>query len=129
VPERFSWVDQRLVREGWLPRCPTESWALYLFLITVSDRRGMSYYSDRAICHHLTWDPIQLDRARDRLLKQGLIGYRTPWYQVLELATGRSEVVASTPQATSPTSQTTPSAPQAARYHLDALKARLRGGA
>jgi hypothetical protein len=44
VPQQFSWVDQRLVREHHIERCNVETLALYLFLITVADAQGLSYY-------------------------------------------------------------------------------------
>ena len=42
VPRQFSWVDQRLVRERYIARCNPEALALYLFLVTVADARGLS---------------------------------------------------------------------------------------
>ena len=46
VPAQFSWVDQRLVRDGYLDRCDASSAALYLFLVTVADAHGLSYYGE-----------------------------------------------------------------------------------
>ena len=46
VPEQFSWVDHRLVRERYIDGLSNSAAALYLFLVTVSDARGMSYYGD-----------------------------------------------------------------------------------
>ena len=53
VPEQFSWLDHRLVRDRHLSRCSVEALALYLFLVTVCDGEGLSYYSDRAIAELL----------------------------------------------------------------------------
>jgi hypothetical protein len=39
-------VDQRLVREHHIECCNVEALALYLFLITVADAQGFSYYGD-----------------------------------------------------------------------------------
>ena len=44
VPDQFSWVDQALVQQHFIDRCEARSAALYLFLITVSDAQGLSYY-------------------------------------------------------------------------------------
>jgi hypothetical protein len=44
VPRQFSWIDQRLVRDGHTARCSAEALALYLFLVTVADAQGLSYY-------------------------------------------------------------------------------------
>ena len=32
VPEHFSWLDHRLVREHYIERADVYAWALYLFL-------------------------------------------------------------------------------------------------
>ena len=37
VPQQFSWVDQRLVRERYIDQLSPEACALYLFLVTVAD--------------------------------------------------------------------------------------------
>ena len=49
VPSQFSWLDHRLVRERHLERCSTEALALYLFLATVADSKGLSYYADASV--------------------------------------------------------------------------------
>ena len=46
VTSQFSWLDHRLVCERHLDRCSTEALALYLFLVTVADAKGLSYYGD-----------------------------------------------------------------------------------
>ena len=46
VPPSFNWVDHRLVRDNYLTLCDCTSQALYLFLVTVCDVQGLSYYSD-----------------------------------------------------------------------------------
>ena len=37
VPEHFSWLDHRLVREHTIEQADVVAWALYLFLVTVAD--------------------------------------------------------------------------------------------
>lgn len=85
VPAQFSWVDHRLVREGHLRRVTPEGLALYLFLVTVADAQGMSYYGDRRCAQHLGMDVSALPGARDALTDAGLIAYECPLYQVLGL--------------------------------------------
>lgn len=85
VPPSFNWVDHRLVRERYLDRCDCTSLALYLFLVTVSEAQGLSYYSDASLCRRLKIDPLQLAAARGQLEKADLIAYRKPLYQVLSL--------------------------------------------
>jgi hypothetical protein len=85
VPSQFSWVDHRLVRDRHLEAITHPAAALYLFLITVADAQGLSYYSDAAIMTGLTMDSLMLDQARNNLIKAELIAYRKPLYQVLSL--------------------------------------------
>ena len=49
VPEQFSWVDHRLVRKHYIDNLSHRASALYLFLVTVSDNQGLSYYSDSTL--------------------------------------------------------------------------------
>jgi len=63
--------------------------ALYLFLVTVADAEGLSYYSDLTISRLLPLDGPALDRARQELLAAKLIAYQRPLYQVLSLDESR----------------------------------------
>ena len=85
VPERFSWVDQRLVRERHIGHCSHAGAALYLFLLTVSDAKGMSYYGDTSIMQRLGMDAPTLHAARENLLQADLVAWQPPFYQVLSL--------------------------------------------
>lgn len=85
VPRQFSWVDQRLVRERYIDRLSHEACALYLFLLTVADAQGLSYYAERSLCQRLSMSEAQLRQARQLLTRQGLLAYRRPLYQVLAL--------------------------------------------
>ena len=85
VPPQFSWIDHRLVRENYFTRCEHSAWALYLFLVSVADVDGLSYYSDASLMRRLKMDPVQLSASRQQLLQAGVIAYETPLYQVLSL--------------------------------------------
>ena len=85
VPSRFSWLDQRLVREGRLRDLSHAAGMLYLFLVTVSDSNGMSWYSQRRIGLELGMSGEAQQRARTELEQAGLVAYGEPFYQVLEL--------------------------------------------
>jgi len=85
IPAQFSWIDQRLVREGYIERCNAQALALYLMLVTVADWRGLSYYGDASISRLLSMPPAQLEQARTDLIRLGLIAYERPLYQVLSL--------------------------------------------
>lgn len=85
VPAQFSWVDHRLVRDHYLERCDAPAAALYLFLLTVADSQGLSYYSDAALARRLSLSAPRLSLARGDLIRIGLIAYQRPLYQVLAL--------------------------------------------
>ena len=85
VPRQFSWVDQRLVRERYIDQLTPEACALYLFLVTVADAQGLSYYADGSLSQRLSLCAPLLRRARQVLIQQGLVAYRRPLYQVLAL--------------------------------------------
>jgi hypothetical protein len=85
VPRQFSWVDHRLVRKGLCRRCQPEELALYLFLVTVGDSEGLSYYADGSISRLINLSVERVSKAREGLIRADLVAYRTPVYQVLEL--------------------------------------------
>jgi hypothetical protein len=85
VPEQFSWIDHRLVRDRHIGRCSANALALYLFLVTVADGQGLSYYSDASLSERLPLDGSALIRARKELIAARLIAYEKPLYQVLAL--------------------------------------------
>ncbi len=85
IPPQFSWIDQRLVRERFIERCDAPALALYLFLLTVSDAQGLSYYADATLCRLLSMTAQRLAQARADLIRTGLIAYERPLYQVLSL--------------------------------------------
>jgi hypothetical protein len=100
VPEQFSWIDHRLVRDRHIAGKSAEALALYLLLVTVADGQGLSYYSDAGIGKLLPLDAPGLARARQELIRTRLIAYEKPLYQVLSLdevdvAAARSAVTSS----------------------------------
>lgn len=86
IPQQFSWVDHRLVRDGHITGRSAEALALYLFLVTVADADGLSWYSESALCRVLSWEVSCLRKARNELCRSELIAYRKPLYQVLDLS-------------------------------------------
>ncbi len=83
VPARFSWVDHQLIRARLLCGADSATWALYLFLVTVGDEHGLSYYSDASIGSHLNLCCEAVRKARGQLLERSLIAWEAPLYQVL----------------------------------------------
>ena len=85
IPRHFSWIDHRLIRDGYINQCCIEALALYLVLVTVADARGLSYYSDRSLCKLLRMGQAALEKARSNLIEEALIAYQSPLYQILSL--------------------------------------------
>ncbi len=85
VPRQFSWVDQALVQQHFIDRCEARSAALYLFLVTVSDAQGLSYYGAPTLARRLRLSDEQFAAARQQLIDLDLIAYCSPLYQVLAL--------------------------------------------
>lgn len=84
-PKQFSWLDQRLVRDRHIEHCTHQASALYLFLVTVADAEGLSYYSDSSVMKRLSMHETALRDARENLIRLDLIAYEKPLYQVLPL--------------------------------------------
>jgi hypothetical protein len=97
VPEQFSWVDHRLVRDRYIERLTHKAATLYLFLVTVADSQGLSYYSDQSLCERLALNEASLDSARSELCQTGLVAYKRPIYQVLPLGEAPSATRSATP--------------------------------
>jgi len=85
VPRQFSWVDQRLVRDHYIDQLSPQACALYLFLVTVADAQGLSYYAEPSLCQRLSLTCPELSQARQALITRGLVAYHRPLYQVLAL--------------------------------------------
>jgi hypothetical protein len=85
VPHQFSWVDQRLVRDHYIDQLSPQACALYLFLVTVADAQGLSYYAEPSLCQRLSLACPALHQARQALITLGLVAYQPPLYQVLAL--------------------------------------------
>lgn len=84
----FGWVDHRLVREHYVERCSHRALALYLFLVTVSDAEGLSWWSERLLARRLGLETDQLRQARAELQAADMVAYEPPVWQVLPLVEG-----------------------------------------
>jgi hypothetical protein len=81
----FAFIEHRFLRQGFWSRLGHHTLLLYLFLVLVADRMGVSYYSYDRICQMLG---ITLDEylvARDALIDQDLIAFDGRFFQVLSL--------------------------------------------
>ena len=81
----FSWMDHRFITGGFLRDLSTLEILLYLFLVAVSDRNGLSFYHDDRIASLLKIDLPALGQAREGLVQRSLVAYQPPLYQVLSL--------------------------------------------
>ena len=90
----FAWIDHRLVRNGYLQVMTHDDMVLYLFLILVADRNGVSFYRKEKICDAVSLDFSPFEIAKDRLINMKLIAFESysaispnGYYQVLPIET------------------------------------------
>jgi hypothetical protein len=81
----FGWIDHRFVTGGFLHDLSMIEILLYLFLVAVSDRNGLSFYHDDRIASVLKIDLPALGKAREGLVRRSLLAYEFPLYQILSL--------------------------------------------
>lgn len=82
--EGFSWIDRRFLRE-FAVRLSGDAVFLYFFLAAVSDKQGLSYYSDTTLALRLRTGEPAVARARDELIAADLVAHQPPLTQVLSL--------------------------------------------
>lgn len=92
IPSHFSWIDHRLIRNGYSKRCSTEALGLYLFLIAVSDSEGLSYYGDKRISLEINCTQELVLSLRRELISAELIAFSNRIYQVLDLGHSPAKV-------------------------------------
>ena len=81
----FSYVPHRFLTDGFLSSLGQHELLLYLFLVLVSDRHGLSFYSYDSICSLLQLSMDQYLQARDGLIEKDLIAFDGTVFQVLAL--------------------------------------------
>ena len=85
IPESFSWIDRRIMHMGYLERLCSEAILLYFFFFFFGDHKGLSFYGQKSICRLLKIRGKDFTMVRSELVKEGLIAYSYPIYQVLPL--------------------------------------------
>jgi len=85
MPRQFAPLDRQLVYGKHICFMSPEQIALYTFLECVSDSEGLLFYSDERICELLHFSLNGLWHAREHLVGAGLLLYRKPIYQLLNL--------------------------------------------
>ncbi len=81
----FSFIPHRFLTDGFLASLNPQELLLYLFLVLVSDRYGLSFYSYDAMCSLLQMTLDQYIEARNSLVEKDLIAFDGTIFQVLEL--------------------------------------------
>ena len=80
---RFGWIDHRFLSDGVLAQLSGEALRLYVFLVLVANKDGVSWYSYDRICVRLQIDMNTYMAARNELLEHFLIAYEQDVFQVL----------------------------------------------
>jgi hypothetical protein len=82
----FSWIDHRFFRQGFDQGLSRLERLLYLVLVAVSNRDGVSFYSDERLAELLEIRHAhELIGARSELVARDLIAFEEGIYQVLDL--------------------------------------------
>jgi hypothetical protein len=81
----FSFIPHRFLTDGFLASLTQQEILLYLFLVLVSDRHGLSYYAYDSICSYLHLAIDDYVEARDGLIEKDLISCNGTLFQVLDL--------------------------------------------
>ena len=81
----FSFIPHRFLNDGFLSSLSQKEFLLYLFLVLVSDRYGISFYCYDAICSFLELSVDEYIKARDGLISKDLIAVDGTLFQVLDL--------------------------------------------
>lgn len=81
----FAWISHRFLRKGFWGSLTHHELLLYMFLVMVSDRQGISYYSFDKICSLVGITPDEYIPARNALIDKDLIAFDGRLFQVLSL--------------------------------------------
>jgi hypothetical protein len=81
----FAFLEHRFLRDGFWTSLTPHELLLYVFLVLVADRNGLSYYSFDKICALLALSLDDYLLARNALIKKDLIAFDGQLFQVLAL--------------------------------------------
>lgn len=85
IERGFSFIPHRFLTDGFLSSLDQKELLLYFFLVLVSDRQGLSFYSYDTICSLLQLSMDDYIGARDALIEKDLIAFDGTLFQVLDL--------------------------------------------
>jgi hypothetical protein len=81
----FAWIGPKFLRQGFWNPLTHHEFLLYLFLVLVGDRCGLSYYSFDKICTLLSVSTDDYIDARNALIDKDLIAFDGHLFPVLSL--------------------------------------------
>ena len=81
----FAFIEHRFLRDGFWASLDHHELLLYMFLVIVGDRNGISFYSYDKICTLLRVSVDEHVLARDSLIEKDLIAFDGKFFQVLSL--------------------------------------------
>ena len=81
----FSFIPHRFLTDGFLSSLSKNELLLYIFLVIVSDRHGLSFYAYDAICSLLQLSLDEYIQSRDGLMDKDLIDFDGTLFQVFDL--------------------------------------------
>ena len=81
----FAFIPNRFLQDGFIETLYADELLLYLFLVIVSDRLGMSFYHYDSICSILQMTLERYLSARNELIDKDLIAFDGTRFQVLSL--------------------------------------------
>jgi len=85
ITASFAFIEHRFLRQGFWSSLSHHELLLYLFLVIVADRNGLSYYCYDKICSLLQICVDEYILARDLLIEKDLIAFDGSLFQVLSL--------------------------------------------
>ena len=81
----FAFIEHRFLQAGFWNALSHHELLLYLLLVMVADRTGLSYYSYDKLCSLLKVSVDDYILARDALIRKDLIAFDGHLFQVLSL--------------------------------------------
>jgi len=81
----FAFLEHRFLRDGFWSSLSQHECLLYVFLVLVADRNGLSYYGYDKICTLLGYTLDEYLVARNGLIDKDLIAFDGHLFQVLSL--------------------------------------------
>jgi hypothetical protein len=81
----FAVIEHRFLRDGFWTDLSHEELLLYVLLVLVADRNGLSYYSYDKLCSLLHFTVDDYVQARNTLIDLDLLAFDGTLFQVLSL--------------------------------------------